>query len=377
MIDLFSPFDLAGLALPNRIVMAPMTRARGPEDIADERIALYYAQRATAGLIVTEGTPVSREGQGYLFNPGIFSPRQMEDWRLTTQSVRSAGGRMFVQLWHVGRVSHVSIQQDDASPVGPSTRRADAMTFGRGADGKLTFVPASMPRMLATDEVARIVRDFAQAARNAVEAGFDGVEIHGASGYILEQFLNPAVNDRTDRYGGTREKRMRFALDVVDAVSDAVGRRRVGIRLSPWGTINGNGPFEDKQETNLALGRELGARRIVYAHITNQTVPGAWPKSANDAVLHLLRTWRPVMPETALILAGGMDRGSADALLGDGVIDLAAFGRPFIANPDLPARLRHGWPLAVADSDTYYAGGAHGYIDYPPHAAEPVGQLQG
>jgi N-ethylmaleimide reductase len=227
-----------------------------------------------------------------------------------------------------------------------------------------------VPRRLATDEVARVVGDFARAARNAIDAGFDGVELHGASGYIFEQFLNPTINDRTDRYGGTRDKRLRFTLDVVDAVSDAIGRHRVGIRLSPWGTINGNGAFDDQEETHLALGRELGARRIAYAHVTNQTKPGEWPIAANDAVLDLLRTWRSVMPETALILAGGMDHNSADALLGDGLIDLAAFGRPFIANPDLPARLRHGWPLVVADSNAYYSGGAHGYIDYPPYRGQ-------
>ena len=367
MTDLFSPFDLAGLILPNRIVMAPMTRARGPDDVADERVALYYAQRATAGLIISEGTPVSREGQGYLFTPGIFSARQVEGWRLTTQSVRSAGGRMFAQLWHVGRVSHVSIQRDGASPVGPSTRNADAMVFGRGANGEPVFVPASMPRMLTTDEVGRVVEDFAQAACNAITAGFDGVELHGASGYLFDQFLNPKINDRMDRYGGTSNNRIRFTLDVVDAVSDAIGQNRVGIRLSPWGTVNGSSPFVGKDQTYLALGRELGARRIAYAHITNQTAPGEWPRSANDAVLHLLRMWRSAMPRTALILAGGMDHGCADALLGNGVIDLAAFGRPFIANPDLPARLRHSWPSAVADSDTFYTGGARGYIDYPPY----------
>jgi 2,4-dienoyl-CoA reductase-like NADH-dependent reductase (Old Yellow Enzyme family) len=209
MTELFSPFDLAGTLLANRIVMAPMTRSRAPDDIATETIARYYAQRATAGLIVSEGTPISREGQGYLFNPGIFTPEQIAGWRLTTQAVHAAGGRIFAQLWHVGRVSHTSIQADGLSPVSASSKIARGATaFGYDEEGQSGFVPTSAPRQLATQEVVRILGDFADAAAHAVEAGFDGVEIHGANGYLLEQFLNPTVNDRSDLYSAdTMENR--------------------------------------------------------------------------------------------------------------------------------------------------------------------------
>lgn len=379
MTDVLSPSDLSGLELPNRVVMAPMTRSRSPDDIADERLALYYTQRASAGLIVTEGSPISNEGQGYLFNPGIFSPEQVEGWRLATRSVRSAGGRMFVQLWHVGRVSHPSIQHGGRDPVGPSERRAEATAFGRDADGAPAFVPAGQPRRLRTDEVARVTGDFVRAARNATDAGFDGVELHGANGYLLDQFLNPSINDRTDRYGAGRiEDRIRFTLETVDAVSAAVGRERVGIRLSPWGTVNGGSQFAETEATFLALGEALGERGIAYVHVMDQSglwnLPGPM-ESVSDAILRLLRRWRPSMPRTALMLAGGMTRGRADALIGDGVIDLAGFGQPFIANPDLVARLRHGWPLATPDRATYYTGGARGYIDYPPHAPDRAERL--
>lgn len=378
MIDPFAPFDLSGTRLANRFVMAPMTRSRGPDDIATERVALYYAQRASAGLIVSEGTPISREGQGYLFNPGIFTPEQIAGWRLTTDSVHAAGGRIFAQLWHVGRVSHVSIQPENKAPVSATGRpAAGANAFGYDDAGQPGFVPVSTPRALETEEVGRVVADFARAARNAVEAGFDGVELHGANGYIFEQFINPLTNDRTDRYSAaTIEGRLRFPLDVVDAVIAATGRERVGIRLSPYGTIQDNPHFPDIETTYLALGEALGARKIAYVHVMDQTgfffMPdGAEPMS--DAVHRLLAKWRPSMPDTALILAGGLTLERARDLLDLGVIDLAAFGQPFISNPDLVARLRDGAPLAKPDRATFYGGGAKGYIDYPPAGIASVG----
>lgn len=372
MIDLFSPFDLAGLALPNRIVMAPMTRSRSPEDVADAHNALYYTQRATAGLIVSEGTPVSNEGQGYLYNPGIFTPEQVAGWRLVTDSVRAAGGRMFAQLWHVGRVSHPSIQHGGRDPIGPSGLRAQAMAFGFDEDGVPGFVNAGVPRALPTEEVGRVVADFAHAARNAIEAGFDGVELHGANGYLLDQFLNPDINTRTDRYGGSIDNRLRFVLETVDAVVAAIGASRVGIRLSPWGIVNGGSQFADTDALFLALGERLGERGLAYVHVMDQT--GLWNlpsrmEPISDLIQRLLGSWRPHMGKTALILAGGMTRERADRLIGEGVIDLAGFGQPFIANPDLPARLRQGWPLQVADRDTYYQGGVRGYLDYPAYRA--------
>ncbi len=374
MSDLFSPFDLAGTKLSNRIVMAPMTRSRAPDDIATDRIALYYAQRATAGLIVSEGTPISREGQGYLFNPGIFSAEQIAGWRLTTQSVHALGGRIFAQLWHVGRVSHPSIQENGATPVSASSKIANGATaFGYDEDGKPGFVATPQPRPLATEEISRVVADFADAAANAVEAGFDGVEIHSANGYLFEQFLNPTVNDRTDRYAAdTMENRLRFVLEVVDAVIARIGVARVGIRLSPFGKLFDMAHHDEIEETYAALMRALGERRLTYIHIMDQSgffydEGSAVPVS--DRIHALIRDARPHLPATAIILAGGMTRERAEGLIADGTIDLAAFGQPFISNPDLVARLQNGWPLTAPDRDTYYGGGAEGFIDYPAFEA--------
>jgi len=372
MSDLFAPFDLAGTRLANRIVMAPMTRSRAPDDIATDAIALYYAQRATAGLIVSEGTPISREGQGYLFNPGIFSPEQIAGWRLTTQSVHAVGGRIFAQLWHVGRVSHPSIQANGATPVSASSKMANGATaFGYDENGQPGFVQTPAPRQLATEEVSRVVNDFVNAAANAVEAGFDGVEIHSANGYLFEQFLNPAVNDRTDRYSAaTMENRLRFVLEVVDAVIARIGVARVGIRLSPFGKLFDMPHYDGIEETYAALMAALGHRRIAYIHIMDQSgffydEGSAVPVS--DRIHTLMRHARKDLPETALILAGGMTRERAESLIAEGTIDLAGFGQPFISNPDLVARLHHGLPLAPPDRETYYGGGAKGFIDYPAY----------
>ncbi|BFG76199.1 hypothetical protein PTKU46_42320 [Paraburkholderia terrae] len=273
MNSLFETFDLQGMALRNRIVMAPLTRSRAPHDIADERIALYYTQRATAGLIVSEGTPISREGQGYLFNPGIFSAEQIAGWRLTTQSVHSVGGKIFAQIWHVGRVSHPSIYQDRQLPVSGSSKRAvGAAAFGYDHKGKPGFVEPPAPRQLETSEIARVVGEFAQAAQNAIEAGFDGVEIHGANGYLLEQFMNPLVNDRTDRYAGdTIGNRLRFVLEVIDAVVQRIGAQRVGIRISPYGKLFDMPLYEEIDNTYAELARQIGQRALAYVHVMNQS----------------------------------------------------------------------------------------------------------
>lgn len=368
---LFAPFDLAGLTLKNRIVMAPLTRSRAPEDIATERIALYYAQRATAGLIISEGTPISREGQGYLFNPGIYSSAQIEGWKLTTQSVHAVGGRIFAQLWHVGRVSHTTIQEQGQAPVAPSAILAqDAMSYGYQSDGTPAMIQASMPRALDTAEVERVVQDFAQAAENAMAAGFDGVEIHGANGYLLEQFLNPHVNTRTDKYeGATRAGRIRFVLEVVDAVVAKIGKERVGLRLSPYNQIFDMALYEDLAQTYQTLIKELGQREIAYVHFNDPTRNNAEVQNTElvqkfDALLEQTRSW---LPKTALMLAGSLDQARAEELLERGVIDLAVFGRPFISNPDLVARLQNNWPLSPADRDTFYGGDGKGYIDYPPY----------
>lgn len=379
MVDLFQPYALNGITLRNRIVMAPMTRSRAPHDAADTMTALYYAQRATAGLIVSEGTPISREGQGYLFNPGIFTEAQIAGWRLSTDSVRAVGGRMFAQLWHVGRVSHTSLQPDGGAPVSASSTRAEgAVAFAYDEAGQPGFVPTSTPRALTTDEVRRIVQDFATAAQNAVRAGFDGVEIHAANGYLFEQFLNPLVNDRTDAYSNSLENRIRFAVEVVDAIVARIGAERVGIRISPYGQLFDMPPYPDTLETYRALSAELGKRGIAYVHVMDQSnyamkgqdAPEAGAQSASARTEELLRTIKGEIGGAALILAGAMTLERAQQLVDAGLIDLAAFGQPFIANPDLVARLQQGLPLAEPVRETYYGGGAGGYIDYPPYRNE-------
>ena len=374
MSKLFAEFRMGDTTLKNRIVMAPLTRSRAPDDAADERVALYYAQRATAGLIVSEGTPISREGQGYLFNPGIFTAEQIAGWRLTTHSVHAAGGKMFAQIWHVGRVSHPSIQEGGKLPVSASSKQAvGATAFGYDADGKPALVAPPAPRQLTTAEVARIVGEFAQAAENAIEAGFDGVEIHGANGYLFEQFMNPLVNDRTDQYSADQlENRLRFTLQVIDAVVARIGAGRVGIRISPYGQLFDMPLYEQIDETYTALATEIGARQLAYVHVMDQSgfpAPGTeggggGPKAT---FINLLSTMKSKLPGTALILAGGMSRQRAQDLINDGIIDLAAFGTAYISNPDLVARLQNNWPLTDAKRETFYGGGAEGYIDYAPH----------
>ncbi|MFJ4145234.1 alkene reductase [Pseudomonas sp. NPDC089734] len=373
MSSLFEPFDLSGTLLTNRIVMAPMTRARAPRDIADEQTALYYTQRATAGLIVTEGTPISREGQGYLFNPGIYSAEQIAGWKLTTDSVHAVGGHIFAQLWHVGRISHPSIQEGGKTPVSPSSMQArGAKAYGYNEEGKPDQVTPPAPRQLTTDEVERIVQDFAQAAANAIEAGFDGIEIHGANGYLHEQFLNPLVNDRTDRYSATTlENRLRFTLEVIDAVVQRIGAKRVGIRISPYGQLF-DMPLHDRiDETYTALAKAIGERGLAYVHLMNQSNFERLDKQLqggiDDNFFSLMRDIKGYMRDTALILAGGMNRERAEQMIAEGLIDLVGIGVDFISNPDLVARMKNDWPLTPADRGTFYGGDARGYIDYSPY----------
>jgi 2,4-dienoyl-CoA reductase-like NADH-dependent reductase (Old Yellow Enzyme family) len=368
MNSLFEPYDLAGRILRNRFVMAPMTRARAGDGIADARTALYYRQRATAGLIVTEGTPISQEGRGFAFVPGIWSNAQVDGWRLVTDAVHAEGGTIFAQIWHVGRMSHTSLQPNGKSPVSATSKPArddKSMAFAFDEHGKPGFVQTSVPRALETEEVLRVVNDFANAAVNAIAAGFDGVEIHGANGYLVEQFLNPTVNDRTDRYGAsTLQDRTRFLLETVDAAIDRIGSNRVAIRLSPYGQLFQMGPYPQIEETYLHIATELSKRNLAYVHIMDQASRGASPMPAV-----FLAKFRAAYSGT-LILAGGLDMVKAEQLVNDSLIDLPAFGEPFIANPDLVARFRHRWPLAPADRDTFYGGDARGYTDYPAYPIE-------
>ncbi|PSH65254.1 alkene reductase [Phyllobacterium sophorae] len=309
MKSLFDSYDLAGRTLRNRLVMAPMTRARVGNGIADARTALYYHQRASAGLIVTEGTPISQEGQGFAFVPGIWSEEQVKGWRLTTDAVHGEGGTIFAQIWHVGRMSHTSLQPCGKAPVSATARPArddKSVAFAFDESGKPGFVQTSVPRALDADEVRRVVNDFANAAANAISAGFDGVEIHGANGYLVEQFLNPTVNDRTDRYGAsTLEDRTRFLLETVDAAIDRIGSSRVAIRLSPYGQLFQMGLYPEIEATYLHVAAELSKRNLAYVHIMDQASRGASPMPAG-----FLPKFRTAY-SGILILAGGLDQAKA------------------------------------------------------------------
>lgn len=366
MVDLFQPYEFAGHRLRNRIVMAPMTRARRPDYVADAETARYYRQRASAGLIISEGTPVSPEGQGYINVPGIWSAEQVAGWCLVTDAVHQEGGTMFAQLWHVGRMSHVSLQPNGGQPVSSTNKPArdpKSMAFVFLDDGSTGFVEPSVPRALETGEVARVVADFVRGARNAREAGFDGIELHAANGYLFEQFLNPVLNSRTDRYGGSVENRMRIVLETVDAMVEAIGAERVGIRLAPFNQQFDMPVYDDDGETYLFLARELAKRKVAYIHLNDNWAAGR--SVIEDA---FLRRFRDAFDGT-LILAGAMTLERAQRLVDQNLIDLPAFGQPFIANPDLVERLRAGAPLATPDRATWYGGGSAGYTDYPTYQA--------
>ncbi|WP_348762498.1 alkene reductase [uncultured Salinisphaera sp.] len=363
MSSLFETYQAGGLNLRNRVVMAPMTRSRAPDDIPNEMGALYYRQRASAGLIISEGTPISREGQGYLFNPGIFGPEQIAGWAKATRAVHERGGTFFAQIWHVGRVSHTSIQIAGKAPVGPS-EAPGGKAFGYDDNGRPNMLSASKPRALDTAEVKRIVADFRQGALNAAEAGFDGVEIHAANGYLFEQFLNPGVNDRTDQYGGSRENRCRLVMEVVDECVAALGAHRVGIRLSPHGTLFNMPEYEDNGETYLHLAREIEKRGLAYIHLHDQGGQGMPPLP-----MDYLRTFRQTYGGN-LLLAGNLTQDSAEQMVAEGLIDLPVFGRVYTSNPDLVERMENGWPLADYDPSTFYGGDARGYVDFPTYPEE-------
>ncbi len=363
MNKLFSPYDLAGLALPNRAIMAPMTRSRTANCMPDEQTVLYYRQRASAGLIISEGIPVSREGIGFLFNPGLYTEEQGAAWRKVTDAVHADGGRIFAQLWHVGRLSHVSLQETNASPVSSVARRAaGSSAFAWSEPSVAGMVPASEPRILPAEDISRVVGDFVRAARRAMAAGFDGIELHGANGYLFEQFVNGELNTRDDAYGGSIDNRLRFLLETIDALIAEVGAGRIGVRLSPFGRLYDMKPFADERDTWLALAAALNERQLAYVHTSDQLALGEEPMPTSFAA-----EFRKVYHGT-LISAGGFDQAGAEAALQDGRLNLIAFGRPFIANPDLVERMKNGWPLAEADRSTFYGlHGPKGYTDYPAY----------
>lgn len=357
--ELFQPLRLGATTLPNRIVMAPMTRSRSsqPGDIPNALMAQYYSQRAGAGLIISEATQISRQGQGYSFTPGIYSEHQVAGWRQVTKAVHAAGGRMFLQLWHVGRMSH-PIFHGGGAPVAPSALAPDAQVWVV-RDGTGGMLDCPLPRALETGEIPALVDDFRRAAANARRAGFDGVEIHGANGYLIDQFLRTTSNRREDGYGGSIANRTRFLREVAAAVAAEVGADRTGVRLAPFITArNMNCP--EIIPAILHAAAELDAIGCSYIHLSEADWDDApqVPESFRHALRRAFRG--------CVIVAGRYDPPRAEAILASGLADLVAFGRPFIANPDLPARLRHGWPLASFDGGLF-GGAAQGYTSYPAY----------
>ena len=357
---LFEAYQLGRMTLRNRLVMAPMTRNRATSDhIPTPIMAEYYLQRATLGLIVTEGTAPSADGAGYARIPGLYTAAQVTAWTPVTAAVRAAGGHIFAQLMHTGRASHTANLPGGARVVS-STSVALPEPIWTDADGEQ---PATTPHALIEAEVATVVQEFATAARNAIAAGFDGVELHAANGYLVEQFLNANVNTRTDSYGGSAENRNRFALDVTAAMIDAIGADRVGVRISPHGTFNTTGAFDGVDEQFVALAAALGKLGAVYLHLVNHASTGA------PALPEALPSQLKAAFGGTFIASGGLDRAQADALLSSGAADLVAFGRLALATPDLAARLESGAELNAPDVATFYTPGAKGYTDYPVLAA--------
>ena len=357
---LFDTFSARSLQLANRMVMAPLTRSRAtPEHLPNALMAEYYGQRATAGLIITEGTSPSPDGLGYPRIPGLYDAAQAQAWKATTTAVHQRGGRIFVQFMHCGRVAHVDNLPDGAEVLGPGTVTCpgEMYTDTQGMQ------PHSPPRAMTGDDLETVIDEYVAAAKLAVDAGFDGVELHGANGYLIEQFLNPLVNLRSDGYGGSIERRNRLALEIARATIAAIGRDRVGIRLSPYGVFNGTGVFPEVEAQYLTLAHSLSTLGLLYLHLVDHSSMGAPPVPA-DFKLKLRAGFNGLF-----ILSGGFDRASAEQALLDKRGDLVAFGRPFLANPDLVARMRKDAPLNAPDEATFYVPGARGYTDYPALAA--------
>ena len=361
--SLFEPLSLGAVRADNRVLMAPLTRMRAtaPGDVPNELMAEYYVQRAGAGLLISEGTQVSPEGKGYMDTPGIHSDEQVAGWRRVTDAVHEAGGLIAAQLWHVGRVSHESFHGGEL-PVSASAGPYRNRTTVRGEDGRPTRVSCPVPRPLELAEIPRVVDDYRRATVNARAAGFDLVEIHGAHGYLLHQFLAADSNLRTDDYGGPLEHRARLMLEVTDAVIGAWSSDRVAVRISPIGSFNGT---EDPAgaEAGLYVARELGRRDLAFLHLSEPDWAGG--PALDDDYRRALREAHP----RPIVGAGSYDLAKAERLLDAGLIDAAAFGRAFIANPDLPRRLAEGLPLNPPRPESFYGGDAEGYTDYPAYGA--------
>ncbi|USX19722.1 alkene reductase [Oxalobacteraceae bacterium OTU3REALA1] len=367
---ILEPVTLGRHQLANRIVLPPLTRQRAAQgDVPTDLMAQYYSQRASAGFMVTEGTQIEPRGQGYAWTPGIYSAAQIAGWRKVTRAVHAEGGVIFAQLWHVGRVSHTALQPGGAAPVAPSALPAlNAKAFIETGPGAGILMAPSMPRELSVAEIAELIQLYAQAARNALEAGFDGVEIHAANGYLVNQFISGHANTRTDEYGGSLEKRLRFLREVVEAVAAVVGPERMGVRFTPLFTSTDEDRVyigfveDDPHATYIEAIKVLEQAGVGYLSIAEAD----WDH-APDLPEEFRRDVRQAF-SGRIVYAGRYTAERGERLLETGLADLIAFGRPFIANPDLPARIANDWPLNAVDAATMYGGAEQGYTDYPAFA---------
>ncbi|MDX5594404.1 alkene reductase [Pseudovibrio sp. SPO723] len=362
---LFERFSHGGFEVSNRIAMAPMTRSRTsqPGDRPNDMMATYYAQRASAGLIISEGTPISAVARGYSMTPGIYTPEQIEGWKKVTSAVHEKGGKIFVQLWHVGRRSHETIA--GAQPVAPSALKDEDKVFGPLPEGGYGMIETGVPRAMSGRDIKQTIADFVQGAKNAIAAGFDGVELHGAHGYLIDQFLRKASNHREDAYGGTQENRMRFMLEAVEAVAGAIGADKTAIRLSPFVTEGFAEPDDEIVDLTLKALEKMAPLKLAYIHFSeNISTYTEVPESFREKV-------RQIYP-APIMVAGKLTQEKAQALLDKNHADLVAFGQPFITNPDFVDRLRNGIALTPVGYDahaTFYGGDEKGYTDYPVAAA--------
>jgi len=357
---LYSPAKIGAIELKNHIVMSPMTRSRAIGNIPNELMAEYYAQRADAGLIITEGTAPSPNGLGYSRIPGLYSQEQVEGWKKVTSAVHAKGGKIFVQLMHTGRISHELNMPEGAKILAPSAVKPAGQMWTDSLQMQDFPVPAAM----SSEDIVTAKAEFVTAAKNAIEAGFDGVELHGANGYLLEQFLSPISNIRTDNYGGSVENRSRFVIEVAGAVAEAIGKEKTGIRLSPYGLASDMHHYPEIDATYQYLAEQLNAIGIAYIHIVDHTAMGGSP-----VPLEIKKSIRSIFKNT-IILAGGYDQHTAEAALESGLGDLIAFGRPFINNPDLVERHKNNRSLATElRADLFFAAGKEGYTDYPVYNA--------
>lgn len=367
MTSLFDPIKIGDIQLANRIVMAPLTRNRSPGAVPNTLNATYYEQRASAGLIITEGTPITQQGQGYADVPGLYTPEALAGWRQVTDAVHRAGGKIVVQMWHVGRISHESLQPNGGKPVAPSAVIARSKTYLINADGSGAFAETSEPRALDRAELAGIVEDYRRTARAAIDAGFDGIEIHAANGYLIDQFLRSGSNKRTDDYGGSIENRARFLFEVVDVIVAEIGAGRTAIRISP--VTPANDAFDPEPQplfTHVVEG--LAKHGLAYIHIIEGATGGPRDHQQGDRPFDyeaLRAAYKAAGGKAAWMANNGYNRELAIDAVEEGRADLVAFGKLFIANPDLVDRLKNDTVLNPPDKDTFYGGGARGYTDYP------------